>query len=143
MIPCKHIFCFDCACKARETDQNCPRCRDPVQRIEKCPRGAVFVCRIPNCRRTYLSQRDLTAHIRHRHKANEAVAQGLQIELPGTDGGTPVAPPAQPTQPPPTNNPPSNPGPPIHSGQSGYPGHGSVDSMIIQREIILTEIQEG
>lgn len=70
--------------------------------------------------------RDLTAHIRHRHKANEAVAQGLQIELPGTDGGTPVAPPAQPTQPPPTtNNPPANPGPPIHSGQSGYPGHGS------------------
>ena len=73
-----------------------------------------------------LDFRDLTAHIRHRHKANEAVAQGLQIELPGTDGGTPVAPPAQPTQPPPTtNNPPSNPGPPIHSGQSGYPGHGS------------------
>ena len=106
----KHIFCFTCACQTRETDQNCARCGDPVQRIEKCPRGAVFVCRIPACRRTYLSQRfikliflhsetqtfrDLTAHIRHRHKANEAVAQGLQVEIPGTDGGTPV--PAQPT----------------------------------------------
>merc|ERR1711935_482037 len=38
MIPCKHIFCFTCACQTRETDQNCPRCHDPVQRIEKCPR---------------------------------------------------------------------------------------------------------
>ena len=52
-----------------------------MTRIEKCPRGAVFVCRIPNCRRTYLSQRDLTAHIRHRHKQQEAFAQGLQINL--------------------------------------------------------------
>ena len=53
----QHIFCFQCACQTRETDQNCPRCHEPVQRIEKCPRGAVFVCRIPLCRRTYLSQR--------------------------------------------------------------------------------------
>jgi len=67
---------------------------------------------------THLYYRDLTAHIRHRHKANEAVAQGLQVEIPGTDGGTPVAAAAaQPTPPPPPNNQSNNQNNQIHSGQ--------------------------
>lgn len=71
MIPCKHVFCFDCA---KKTEKTCPRCGDPVQRIEQSALGSVFVCTyggakhgVSGCRRTYLSQRDLQAHINHRH----------------------------------------------------------------------------
>ncbi|XP_070557485.1 E3 ubiquitin-protein ligase Hakai-like [Ptychodera flava] len=71
MIPCKHVFCFDCA---KGTDKNCPRCGDSVQRIEQSHLGSIFVCTYggnkhggSGCRRTYLSQRDLQAHINHRH----------------------------------------------------------------------------
>ncbi|XP_013387405.1 E3 ubiquitin-protein ligase Hakai [Lingula anatina] len=71
MIPCKHVFCFDCA---KKTDKNCARCDDPVQRIEQSALGSVFVCTfggtkhgVSGCRRTYLSQRDLQAHVNHRH----------------------------------------------------------------------------
>ncbi len=43
-------------------------CSDPVQRIEQCQRGSLFMCSIvQGCNRTYLSQRDLQAHIKHRH----------------------------------------------------------------------------
>uniref|UniRef100_F6VJX7 E3 ubiquitin-protein ligase Hakai n=1 Tax=Xenopus tropicalis TaxID=8364 RepID=F6VJX7_XENTR len=43
-------------------------CNDPVQRIEQCARGSLFMCSIvQGCKRTYLSQRDLQAHINHRH----------------------------------------------------------------------------
>ncbi|CAK8675616.1 unnamed protein product [Clavelina lepadiformis] len=65
MIPCKHVFCFSCA---KKTDNNCPRCKESVQRIEQCPLGSVWLCSITqSCKRTYLSQRDLQAHINHRH----------------------------------------------------------------------------
>ncbi|XP_077986995.1 E3 ubiquitin-protein ligase Hakai-like [Glandiceps talaboti] len=71
MIPCKHVFCFECA---KRTDKNCPRCKDSVQRIEQSHLGSIFVCTyggskhgLTGCRRTYLSQRDLQAHINHRH----------------------------------------------------------------------------
>lgn len=36
-------------------------------KIERCDLGSVYLCRITGCRRTYLSQRDLEAHIKHRH----------------------------------------------------------------------------
>ena len=40
-----------------------------MQRIEQCPLGSVWLCALTaSCRRTYLSQRDLQAHINHRHK---------------------------------------------------------------------------
>ncbi len=43
-------------------------CSDPVQRIEQCQRGSLFMCSIVHgCKRTYLSHRDLQAHINHRH----------------------------------------------------------------------------
>ncbi|XP_041460639.1 E3 ubiquitin-protein ligase Hakai-like [Lytechinus variegatus] len=71
MIPCKHVFCFDCA---KATDKSCLRCEDPVQRIEQSPLGSIYLCAYgapkhchTGCRRTYLSQRDLLAHIHHRH----------------------------------------------------------------------------
>uniref|UniRef100_A0A8B9H0M0 E3 ubiquitin-protein ligase Hakai n=1 Tax=Astyanax mexicanus TaxID=7994 RepID=A0A8B9H0M0_ASTMX len=74
MIPCKHVFCYDCAVLyEKKNDKMCPglsmySCTDPVQRIEQCQRGSLFMCSIvQGCKRTYLSQRDLQAHINHRH----------------------------------------------------------------------------
>lgn len=71
-IPCKHVFCL--ACGRQEEHQPCPRCRERVVRVEQTSLGQVFMCthggsRYGNdgCRRTYLSQRDLQAHINHRH----------------------------------------------------------------------------
>uniref|UniRef100_T1I0U1 E3 ubiquitin-protein ligase Hakai n=2 Tax=Rhodnius TaxID=13248 RepID=T1I0U1_RHOPR len=75
MIPCKHVFCLPCA---REEDKTCPRCMYSVTRVEQTGLGTVFMCthggtRYGNsgCRRTYLSQRDLQAHINHRHAVGE------------------------------------------------------------------------
>ncbi|XP_058798476.1 E3 ubiquitin-protein ligase Hakai [Phymastichus coffea] len=73
MIPCKHVFCLACA---KKEDKVCPRCMEKVSRVEQTGLGTVFMCthggtRYGNagCRRTYLSQRDLQAHINHRHVA--------------------------------------------------------------------------
>ncbi|XP_064606526.1 uncharacterized protein LOC135471287 [Liolophura sinensis] len=77
MIPCKHVFCLDCA---KKTEKSCARCEEPVQRVEQSALGTVFVCiyggtklGVSGCRRTYLSQRDLQAHVDHRH-----LKRGLQ-----------------------------------------------------------------
>ncbi|KAK9399379.1 E3 ubiquitin-protein ligase Hakai [Crotalus adamanteus] len=69
MIPCKHVFCYECALlHEKKGDKMCPGCNEPVQRIEQCLRGSLFMCSIvQGCKRTYLSQRDLQAHINHRH----------------------------------------------------------------------------
>ncbi|CAL1526541.1 unnamed protein product [Lymnaea stagnalis] len=71
MLPCKHIFCFDCA---RKYEKACRRCQGKVQKVEKSALGTVYVCThgapkhsTKGCRRTYLSQRDLQSHIAHRH----------------------------------------------------------------------------
>lgn len=71
MIPCKHVFCLQCG---REEEKACPRCLEPVTRVEQTGLGTVFMCTHggtryghSGCRRTYLSQRDLQAHINHRH----------------------------------------------------------------------------
>lgn len=45
----------------------CPKCNDKVLRVEKNRIGCVYVCIYEACQRTYLSQRDLEAHIAHRH----------------------------------------------------------------------------
>nr|SVE79513.1 EOG090X06V5 [Daphnia magna] len=72
LIPCKHVFCLGCG--KQEEHLPCPRCRERVARVEQTSLGQVFMCthggsRYGNdgCRRTYLSQRDLQAHINHRH----------------------------------------------------------------------------
>ena len=51
------------------------RCEDTVERIEPAGIGQIFVCSYggsrngtSGCRRSYLSQRDLIAHIKHRHE---------------------------------------------------------------------------
>lgn len=74
MIPCKHVFCLKCA--RAEPIKSCPRCTDKVLRVEQSGLGTVFMCThggsrygSSGCRRTYLSQRDLQAHINHRHVA--------------------------------------------------------------------------
>ncbi len=81
MIPCKHVFCLGCA-RSNSADKgggNCSRCGDRVARVEQAGLGSIYMCshggsRYGNngCRRTYLSQRDLQAHIHHRHMKNAA-----------------------------------------------------------------------
>lgn len=72
MIPCKHVFCLRCA--RSENLKICPRCKEKAVRVEQTGLGTVFMCThggtrygSTGCRRTYLSQRDLQAHINHRH----------------------------------------------------------------------------
>lgn len=55
------------------------RCGEKVTRIEQCQLGTVFVCSYGSprhgpggCRRTYLSYRDMEAHIKHRHAKKDA-----------------------------------------------------------------------
>uniref|UniRef100_A0A914UJP9 E3 ubiquitin-protein ligase Hakai n=1 Tax=Plectus sambesii TaxID=2011161 RepID=A0A914UJP9_9BILA len=71
-IPCKHALCYDCALRC---DIKCARCDEKVQRVEKCDPSQAFICghgaamfSKDVCGRSYLSQRDLEAHIAHRHK---------------------------------------------------------------------------
>lgn len=73
MIQCKHVFCLTCA-RTEAVLKQCPRCKEKVVRVEQTGLGTVFMCihggtryGITGCRRTYLSQRDLQAHINHRH----------------------------------------------------------------------------
>ncbi len=82
MIPCKHVFCHDCARANLESAAegksgsggSCSRCGDRVARVEQAGLGSIYMCShggsrygSDGCRRTYLSQRDLQAHIHHRH----------------------------------------------------------------------------
>jgi E3 ubiquitin-protein ligase Hakai len=78
MIPCKHVFCLACA-RTEAASKECPRCKDKVVRVEQTGLGTVFMCTHggtrygrAGCRRTYLSQRDLQAHINHRHMPSAA-----------------------------------------------------------------------
>ncbi|XP_034935682.1 E3 ubiquitin-protein ligase Hakai [Chelonus insularis] len=87
MIPCKHVFCLSCG---KREDKVCPRCMEKVSRVEQTGLGTVFMCthggtRYGNagCRRTYLSQRDLQAHINHRHISGPPQpVQGMQVDPP-------------------------------------------------------------
>ncbi|KAI4796395.1 hypothetical protein KUCAC02_027793, partial [Chaenocephalus aceratus] len=80
MIPCKH----------KKGEKMCPgltmfSCTDPVQRIEQCLRGSLYMCSVvPGCKRTYLSQRDLQAHVNHRHMRAPKSSSGRQdpVHLP-------------------------------------------------------------
>lgn len=81
MIPCKHVFCLRCA--RSEPFKSCPRCKEKVLRVEQSGLGTVFMCTFggsrygnTGCRRTYLSQRDLQAHINHRHITVEGKTDG-------------------------------------------------------------------
>lgn len=85
MIPCKHVFCLKCA--RAEPIKSCPRCSDKVLRVEQSGLGTVFMCThggsrygSTGCRRTYLSQRDLQAHINHRHVAQPPLTTSSGVE---------------------------------------------------------------
>ena len=69
MLPCKHAFCYACAILlGKEGDKICPSCSNFVQQIEQHSQGSIFVCStVQGCKRSYLSQRDLQAHINFRH----------------------------------------------------------------------------
>ncbi|KAF7650239.1 hypothetical protein LDENG_00129070 [Lucifuga dentata] len=93
MIPCKHVFCYDCALlHEKKGEKMCPgltlyNCTDPVQRIEQCQRGSLYMCSVvPGCKRTYLSQRDLQAHVNHRHMraAKSSAGRPEPVHLPPT-----------------------------------------------------------
>ncbi|CAG0916316.1 unnamed protein product [Notodromas monacha] len=71
MIPCKHVFCVPCALKEKD---RCKHCRAEAERVDNVRLGFVFMCTeggtrygTNGCRRTYMSQRDLQAHMNHRH----------------------------------------------------------------------------
>lgn len=102
LIPCKHVFCYDCAKKA---DKLCPKCEEKTQRIEPNSLGTVFMCTFGgtrhspgSCGRTYLSQRDLQAHFNHRHmKPSSSTASVVSVATvstapsPGVQSHMPVS----------------------------------------------------
>ncbi|VUZ51448.1 unnamed protein product [Hymenolepis diminuta] len=64
--PCNHIFCFTCALSL---SGKCRWCDAPYISCDRHLLGNIYQCtEDPKCRRTYMSQRDLQAHINHRHK---------------------------------------------------------------------------
>ncbi|PAA92036.1 hypothetical protein BOX15_Mlig033081g6 [Macrostomum lignano] len=71
LLPCKHAACRTCA----QSSKLCPRCQDPIEDTEIVPASQLHICMHDSaaphgrsgCKRTYLSQRDLLAHIEHRH----------------------------------------------------------------------------
>ncbi|KAK7102275.1 E3 ubiquitin-protein ligase Hakai-like [Littorina saxatilis] len=84
MLPCKHVFCLDCA---KKYEKLCPRCDSRVVRIEQSALGTVFICThgapkhsMNGCRRTYLSKRDLQAHIAHRHSMKASSSGSDRVE---------------------------------------------------------------
>lgn len=83
MIPCKHVFCLSCATQSLtpSATSTCARCSDKVVRVEQAGLGSIYMCShggsrygSNGCRRTYLSQRDLQAHIQHRHLKQQQAA---------------------------------------------------------------------
>ncbi|CAL1261912.1 unnamed protein product [Larinioides sclopetarius] len=95
MIPCKHVCCYDCA---KKCDKICPKCDEKVQRIEQSALGTVFMCsygggrHVPGaCGRTYLSQRDLQAHVNHRHLKPTSTSAGGSSTGSGTSHTVPAA----------------------------------------------------
>uniref|UniRef100_A0A0K2UNF3 E3 ubiquitin-protein ligase Hakai n=1 Tax=Lepeophtheirus salmonis TaxID=72036 RepID=A0A0K2UNF3_LEPSM len=87
MIPCKHVFCLKCA--QSEKNGSCSRCGEKISHVDHAGLGSIYMCshggsRYGNngCRRTYLSQRDLQAHIRHRHVKSATPAEAPQPAVP-------------------------------------------------------------
>jgi len=83
LIPCKHVFCNKCA--NERANKRCPRCNESVTRLEQCKLGQVYLCTHgtakhdrEGCRRTYLSERDLQAHVTHRHASKHQANVGHQ-----------------------------------------------------------------
>lgn len=98
LSPCKHVFCLSCA---EKSNGSCTRCKERIDRIEPAGIGQIFVCSfggsshgVSECRRSYLSQRDLIAHIKHRHEKegstipeSELLSQQGVVRMPFINGG--------------------------------------------------------
>ncbi|KAM7538232.1 hypothetical protein Aperf_G00000074487 [Anoplocephala perfoliata] len=70
--PCNHVFCLTCALMLQG---KCSWCETPYTSCDRHLLGNIYQCTDdPKCRRTYLSQRDLQAHINHRHKKTSKAA---------------------------------------------------------------------
>lgn len=50
--------------------KGCHRCGNRALRVERNTLNSIFVCQVDTCKRTYLSARDLQAHVNHRHSRN-------------------------------------------------------------------------
>jgi hypothetical protein len=70
LLPCKHVLCEDCAVQLG-CPGTCSQCNKRILKIERVQFPAVFLCSYDQCGRAYLSARDLTAHIQHRHTKKE------------------------------------------------------------------------
>lgn len=73
-LSCKHVLCFACAQARKDSGGQCSRCNVKVSTVEQAGLGNIFMCAYggsrygpDGCRRTYLSERDLQAHIKFRH----------------------------------------------------------------------------
>lgn len=82
-LSCKHVLCFACAQARKDSGGQCSRCNVKVSSVEQAGLGNIFMCAYggsrygpDGCRRTYLSERDLQAHIKFRHvdRPSKAVA---------------------------------------------------------------------
>lgn len=75
LLPCKHVLCEDCAIKLG-CPGTCTHCNKRILKIERVRFPAVFLCSFDDqCGRAYLSARDLTAHVQHRHTKKERKPQ--------------------------------------------------------------------
>lgn len=67
---------LDGICEAQQPSQpgakGCHRCGGRALRVERNTLNSIFVCQVDSCRRTYLSARDLQAHVTHRHNRNKS-----------------------------------------------------------------------
>lgn len=110
MIHCKHVFCLQCARESEAAAARagkptaCGRCGGDVVRVEQAGLGSIYMCsyggsRYGNngCRRTYLSHRDLQAHIQHRHMKAAAAASAAVAQPPAVAQSVSAAVPALPS----------------------------------------------
>lgn len=77
-LGCKHVLCLSCALELKNTNGKCPRCSSRVSQVEQASFGQIWMCSHggsrygqDGCQRTYLSERDLKAHVNFRHLKNQ------------------------------------------------------------------------
>lgn len=85
-LSCKHVLCFACAQTRKESGGQCSRCNVKVSTVEQAGLGNIHMCAYggsrygpDGCRRTYLSERDLQAHIKFRHADRSTAGKAVNI----------------------------------------------------------------
>ncbi|CAF0815573.1 unnamed protein product [Didymodactylos carnosus] len=88
LLPCKHVFCLQCAQKCKNDRRNCSKCNDAINDLEKIEAKNLIMCLYGGhrnshdvCLRGYTSQRDLNAHVKRRHERNS----GTNISTPSVN----------------------------------------------------------